>query len=45
MKRTLLGLLLILHPIIIVWAQDDTALDQYIAKPDPNYGFTPLSHR
>lgn len=40
MKRTLIGLLLFLNPIIMVWAQENTALDQYIAKPDPNYRYT-----
>ncbi len=40
MVRNLLGALFILNPIVSVWAQEYTALDQYLAKPDPSYEYT-----
>ena len=38
--KILFALFLFLNPIITVWAQENTALDQYIVKPDPNYDYT-----
>ncbi len=39
MIRHLFGLLLFLNPILIVWAGEENALAQYIAKPDTNYKY------
>lgn len=38
--RKVLGFILLLGLCINAWAQDPTALDHYLAKPDPNYKFT-----